>query len=133
MRKEAAQFLDSIAYERGLSENTRAAYERDLSDFFAYLEGVAKVTTFAQVTREHVTDYLLYEKRQGLAIATRARRLVAIKVLFQYLLAEKQMSEDVTETIESSKKGRILPRTLSEQEVATLLNSTRGDQCPGHP
>jgi len=131
MRKEAAQFLDSIAYERGLSENTRAAYERDLSDFFAYLEGVAKVTTFAQVTREHVTDYLLYEKRQGLAIATRARRLVAIKVLFQYLVSEKQMSEDVTETIESSKKGRILPRTLSEQEVATLLNSIEGTSVQG--
>lgn len=131
MRKEAAQFLDAIAYERGLSEHTRAAYERDLSDFFAYLEGVAKVSAFEQVKREHIADYLLYEKRQGLAIATRARRLVAIKVLFNYLVAEGHLRSNVTETVESAKRGRILPRTLSEQEVTTLLNSIEGSSTQG--
>jgi integrase/recombinase XerD len=126
MRREAALFLDAIAYERGLSEHTRAAYERDLSDFFAYLENIAKVTSFNGVTREHIADYLLYEKRQGLSIATRARRLVSIKVLFDYLVAEGHLRTNVTETIESAKRGRLLPRTLSEQEIGALLNSIQG-------
>jgi integrase/recombinase XerD len=126
MRREAARFLDAIAYERGLSAHTRAAYERDLSDFFAYLESIAKVGSFSEVTREHIADYLLYEKRQGLSIATRARRLVAIKVLFNYLVAEGHLRSNVSETVESAKRGRLLPRTLSEQEIGTLLNSIEG-------
>lgn len=126
MRSEAALFLDAIAYERGLSEHTRAAYERDLSDFFAYLESIAKVASFSEVTREHIADYLLYEKRQGLSIATRARRLVSIKVLFDYLVAEGHLRSNVSETVESAKRGRLLPRTLSEQEIGTLLNSIEG-------
>ena len=126
MRREAARFLDAIAYERGLSEHTRAAYERDLSDFFAYLESIAKVASFSEVTREHIADYLLYEKRQGLSSATRARRLVAIKVLFTYLVAEGHLRSNVSETVESAKRGRILPRTLSEQEIGTLLNAIEG-------
>jgi integrase/recombinase XerD len=126
MRSEAARFLDAIAYERGLSEHTRAAYERDLSDFFAYLESIAKVASFSEVTREHIADYLLYEKRQGLSIATRARRLVSIKVLFDYLVAEGHLRSNVSETVESAKRGRLLPRTLSEQEIGTLLNSIEG-------
>jgi len=126
MRSEAARFLDAIAYERGLSEHTRAAYERDLSDFFAYLESIAKVASFSEVTREHIADYLLYEKRQGLSSATRARRLVAIKVLFTYLVAEGHLRSNVSETVESAKRGRILPRTLSEQEIGTLLNAIEG-------
>jgi len=126
MRSEAARFLDAIAYERGLSEHTRAAYERDLSDFFAYLESIAKVKDFDHVAREHIADYLLYEKRQGLSIATRARRLVAIKVLFTYLVTEGHLRSNVSETVESAKRGRLLPRTLSEQEIGTLLNSIEG-------
>lgn len=126
MRSEAARFLDAIAYERGLSEHTRAAYERDLSDFFAYLESTPKVGSFAEVTREHIANYLLYEKRQNLSIATRARRLVSIKVLFDYLVAEGHLRSNVSETVESAKRGRLLPRTLSEQEIKTLLNSIDG-------
>ena len=40
MRKQVAQFLDHVAYERGLSENTRAAYENDLLTFVAFLESL---------------------------------------------------------------------------------------------
>lgn len=126
MRRQAAHFLDSIAYERGLSEHTREAYERDLSSFFLFLEQQAKVNAFEAVTRDHIAAFLLHEKRQGMSIATRARRLVAIKVFFSYLMAEGHLQQNVTATLSSGRHGRILPRTLSEQDIAALLNSVSG-------
>ena len=125
MRKQAAHFLDSLAYERGLSGHTRAAYERDLSFFFLFLEG-QRIGRFDEVTRGHIAAFLLHEKRQGAAIATRARRLIAIKVFFNYLMSEGHLQQNVTATIPSGRHGRILPRTLSEQDIAVLLNSISG-------
>ena len=37
MRGRITQFLDHVAYERGLSANTRTAYETDLSLFVNFL------------------------------------------------------------------------------------------------
>ena len=125
MRREAEGFLDSMAYERGLSGHTREAYARDLACFLAFLEGRG-VGAFGEVTRGHVAAFLLDEKRRGLAVATRVRRLVAIRVFFSYLLSEGVLGQNVTATITSGRHGRVLPRTLSEKDIVTLLDSIAG-------
>jgi len=126
MRSQIVQFLDHIAYERGLSGNTRAAYEDDLARFADFLERRCGVRTFRQVTRENVASFLDDQRRQGLSAATRARRLVAVKVLFAFLCAEGHVPADITRVMASPAKGRQLPKTLSEGEVARLLASISG-------
>lgn len=61
-----------------------------------------------------------------MCVRTLARRLVAIKVFFAFLCAEGKLRENVTEVMASPNKGRVLPRTLSEEEIARLLNSVSG-------
>jgi len=126
MRKQAVQFLDSIAYERGLSGHTRAAYERDLSQFFLFLEERGLASAPGQITRGHIAAFLLDEKRQGMAVATRARRLAAIRVFLGHLVSEGLLRQNVTATMASGRLGRSLPRTLSERDVAALLGSIQG-------
>lgn len=123
MRLQVAHFLDHIAFERGLSSNTRAAYEKDLFLFVAFLERCGGVTCFAHVTRDHVQAFLEEQRRQGRRVSTRARRLIAVKVFFSFLCSEGQVSANVTEVMEAPSKGRVLPHTLSEADVATLLSS----------
>jgi integrase/recombinase XerD len=127
MRDEIVHFLDHIAYERGLSPNTRSAYETDLRLFSAFLESRCGVTRFEQVTRDHIAAFLDDQRRQGMRATTRARRLVAIKVLFAFLCAEGKVPADVTAVMDAPAKGRRLPRTLSEEEVARLIGSVAGD------
>jgi len=127
MRRQVAQFLDHIAYERGLSLNTRAAYESDLSAFVTFLETTAAARSFPEVTREHVAAFLEEQRRRGMRTTTRARRLIAIKVLFAFLSAEGAVPTNVTAVMAAPAKGRVLPRTLSEEEVARLINSVSGD------
>ena len=127
MRDEIAQFLDHIAYERGLSANTRAAYEADLLIFAAFLESRCGITRFAHVTRDHIASFLEGQRRQGMRATTRARRLIAIRVLFAFLCAEGRVPADVTTVMDAPAKGRRLPHTLSEEEVARLIGSVSGD------
>lgn len=127
MRGQVAQFLDHIAYERGLAENTRVAYESDLFAFVAFLEQRQGVRAFPDVTRQHIAAFLDGQRRMGFKAATRARRMVAIKVLFGFLAAEGIVPVNVTSVMHSLAKGRVLPRTLSEAEVLRLIDSVKGD------
>lgn len=127
MRDEIAHFLDHIAYERGLSANTLSAYEADFFLFSKFLQSRCGVMRFADVTRDHIAAFLEDQRRQGMRATTRARRLVAIKVLFAFLCAEGSVPSDVTAVMDAPAKGRRLPHTLSEEEVARLIGSVSGD------
>ena len=127
MRGLIAHFLDHIAYERGLSVNTCAAYETDLVAFASFLVSQGGEVAPSQVTRDHIAAFLADQRRKRMSAATLARRLVAIKVFFAFLCAEGQVAQNVTEVMASPNKGRVLPHTLSEAEVARLLNSVVGD------
>ena len=126
MREEVTRFLDNVSFERGLSDNTRAAYEHDLSLLIAFLEQSAGIRSFSQVSRSHITAFLDQQRQQGLSTATRARRLVALKSLFAFLHGEGFLRENVTALIPSLPRDKILPRTLSEDEIDRLLYSIAG-------
>jgi len=128
MRGLIAHYLDHIAYERGLSANTLAAYEADLAALVAFLESQSHVTTFSLVTRDHIAAFLSDQRRKQMSAATLARRLVAIKVFFAFLCADGHVAKNVTEVMASPNKGRVLPHTLSESDVVRLLNSVNGDR-----
>ena len=66
--------------ERGLSENSIAAYRSDLEDFTGWLREQGK-NTLPEVTRDDIIDFLGARKEQGMEPSSLARRLVAIKVL----------------------------------------------------
>lgn len=128
MRGLIAHFLDHLAYERGLSAHTRDAYQADLVVFVAFLERSGCAASFGQVTRDHIGAFLAEQRRQRMSTSTLARRLVAIKVFFAFLCAEGQLEKNVTEVMASPNKGRVLPHTVSESEIARLLNSVSGDR-----
>ena len=127
MRDLIAHFLDHVAYERGLSPNTRAAYETDLVAFAAFLTAQCDITSFGSVTRDHIASFLAEQRQKQMSAATLARRLVAIKVFFGFLCAEGHVGKNVTEVMASPNKGRVLPHTLSEAEITRLLESISGD------
>lgn len=127
MRALVQQFIDHIAYERGLSENTCLAYERDLLSFITFLENEQLVSSIKDVRRVDIAAYLEFKRRGGFKISSRRRHLFAIKTFFSFLTAERVVAENITEMIVSPGIGRTLPRALSEKDIETLLNSISGN------
>ena len=126
-------FLDHLAVERGLAENTRIAYREDLGEFASFLRR-RRIENLHTVQRAHVTDFLLEQRKPGvtgrgnprttgLSARTLARRLAAIRMLFRFLTREKLLPVDVTQTIDSPKLWRTLPHTLDYSEVERLLGA----------
>ncbi len=127
MQSLVDQFLDYISLERGLSPNTRCAYEQDLRAFVRHLEA-KKTASLNSVTRKQVLDFLLAQKARGLSANSVSRMFVSIRVLFRYLQQEGLLGQNITEAMDSPRLWKILPNTLSPREVDRLLASSPGDK-----
>lgn len=113
--------MEYLTVELGLSANTRQAYERDLLLFCKTL-GFKNSDALVNVSREQITGYMTQLKEKGLAAATIARKLAAIKAFYRFMTAEGYMDANPAEVVEAGTKGIKLPRVLSEDEVVRLLN-----------
>ena len=76
-------FLDMIAAERGASRNTLDAYRRDLADFSADLGRAGG--SVAGADSDELRAHLGRLAKRGLAAASVARRLSAIRQLYRFL------------------------------------------------
>ncbi len=121
LEDEIASFENYLTAERGLADNTVLSYGRDLRKFARYLASM-KVSSAQEVKKGQVIDYLIAEKRKGVASNSLARNLIAIKMFFRFLVGEGMLEDDVTELIESPKLWRILPETMTLQEVDRFVS-----------
>ncbi len=111
-------FVDWLTVEAGLAENTRLAYQADLDRFAAWMAEKG-VTAPAQVRGSEVARWL--EARGGVSARTRARNLVAVRMLFRFLVAEGRLPKSPTDSLDTPKTWKRLPGVLSTQDVERLL------------
>ena len=114
-----ADFLGRISAERGAAANTLDAYGRDLGDFAEFLDD--EDIDLTSVAAPDIKAYLHRLQDDGLAAASCARKLSAIRQLFRFLEAEGRIASNPADLVTAPAKGRTLPRTLNVAEVDTLL------------
>ena len=117
-------FLEAQAAELGAARNTQLAYGRDLLDFDRWLAG--RGSGFAEALRGDVEGYLVHCEAQGLARATRARRLASIRQLYRFAFEEGWRADNPAIQIRGPGRDRRLPRSLSEEEVDRMLGAATG-------
>jgi integrase/recombinase XerD len=113
-------FLHYLIIEKGLSENTLAAYRHDLDRFLDYLKqkGIGDMSGVDKFT---IRAFLPFLKRKGLSARSAARNLVAVRTFFRFMMEEGILTVNPTEEIESPKTDKILPEILTAKEVEQLL------------
>ena len=120
-----------LAAERAAAVHTRDAYRRDLTDFAAHLarRGLAPATADAAAIR----GYLAALNQRGLAAASVARRLSALRHYYRFLQGERVRADLPTTGIDRPRTRRHLPRVLGEAEVATLIETAAAaaEAAPG--
>jgi integrase/recombinase XerD len=116
-------FLEAQAAELDAATNTQLGYARDLKDFAGWLDRRGR--HFADAERDHVEDYLIGGEAQGLAAATRARRLSAIKQLYRFAFEEGWRDDNPAIQVKGPGKAKRLPKTLSVEQVGALLAAAR--------
>ena len=113
-------FRDFLALEAGHSANTVESYMRDLRRLgeFAVSRGVRNPN---RLTRTLLRDFVYLLKDLGLSPASIRRGVSAIRTYFGFLVGEGRVSEDPSDRLQSPRRGRTLPDTLTVPEVEALL------------
>jgi integrase/recombinase XerD len=119
-------FLDHLAVERGVAANTLASYRRDLDRYVGYLDERG-VGSLADVDATHVSQFLAVlrggdETHPALSPASAARAIVAVRGLHRFALREGLVEVDVAREVRPPAPPRRLPKAISVEEVAALLD-----------
>jgi integrase/recombinase XerD len=114
------QFHEMLTAERNVSANTRDAYNADLRHAEKHLNGNRDL---ADATTAVLRGYVESLSREKLAPATAARRLSALRQFFRFLVTEGVRADDPTAALDAPKRGRPLPKVLSEGEVAAMIDT----------
>ena len=115
-------FLEAQAAEMGAAHNTLMAYGRDLRAYADWLSARGgHDLLFA--TQADVEAYLVACDAEGLAQATRARRLSSIRQFYRFAVDEGWRGDNPAIRLQGPGRRRALPRTLSEAEVGHLLDA----------
>jgi integrase/recombinase XerD len=117
----AEAYLQHLLVEKGLSENTLAAYANDISDFLSFLAG--RLFPLEEVTDQTLFLYIVDVRRLGLSGRSLARRLSALRGLFSFACREGVFAANPAEFLENPKFIRSLPEALTREEMAAVLSS----------
>ncbi len=112
-------FLEMMAAERGASDNTLAAYRRDLDDLRQRLGAAGMMDAGPDDLAAAQAQWA----REGLSAATAARRLSSARQFYRFLMQERMRPDDPTTQMDSPRRGRPLPKTLSEEEAEALIEA----------
>jgi integrase/recombinase XerD len=117
------EFCDSLWLEDGLSRNTLESYRRDLRKFSEW-RGKQRGGSLLETSATDIHAYLAHLVGGQRAKATStARAISSLKRLFRYLVRQNKLSADPTLQIDTPKLPRSLPKSLTEQDVESLLNA----------
>lgn len=132
MKDRVQGFLKFLEVEKGYAENTIAAYQNDLNQFFQYLqEEDENLESWADVKKGMITGYISHLKNSDTyASSTVARKVAATKSFFHFLVAKGDIKEDPTITLDSPKVKKRLPKAISPAEIDRLLQAPVHESGP---
>lgn len=124
------KFLDAIWMERGLSVNTLGAYRADLMALKRWL--TQRDISLIYATRADLLAFIAWRTQEGAKPRSTARQLSSFRRFYRFLLRDGVIGEDPTLKIDMPKIGRSLPRSLTEDEVESLLAAPDTRDPLGH-
>ena len=117
-----SSFIDHLRIERGLSENSLSSYGRDLRYLLEFLQN--QNLEISDITAATLSEFEVWLKDRSLAISSINRTNSAVKSFLIYCAREYDLNLPTGE-ISSHKVARKLPKALTIDEIASLIESAK--------
>ncbi|EOT28190.1 site-specific tyrosine recombinase XerD [Enterococcus saccharolyticus] len=122
MEEQVIDYLHFLTIERGLAQNTRKSYQRDLEQYVAFLNR-QKIDNWQKIDRFIVVQFLQELQAAEKSPATITRMVTSLRRFHQFLRQERFTDHDPMQHIDSPKKAQKLPDTLSLNEIERLIET----------
>lgn len=122
LEESITDFLNYCLIDKGLSDNTYLSYKNDLNMYKAFLHQ-KNISNPEKISSADVIEFIEYlQKKDNDEITTVARKLTTIKNYHAYLEKEKIAPINVTLGIKRPKLKKTIAKTLSMDDINTLLD-----------
>lgn len=112
-----SEYLEFLDIERGLSQNTIAAYQNDLEHFFEF----CNAENISDINRSNLNSYVLDLREKNLAPTSVTRKIASLRGFFKWACANDFLTQNPTLTLEQPKTPKKLPKVLSIEEIQEIL------------
>lgn len=119
-------YTSYLKIERAMSPNTAAAYGSDIASFLGF---IGEDVRLEDITPDDIIACISSKKNSS--PRSQARFLSSLKSFFNYLIAEKVISENPCDRVDAPKIGRHLPAVLSVEEVDRIMDSVPLNNAAG--
>ncbi len=112
-------FIDSVWAHKGLATLTLSAYQQDLKQFSSWLIVANKKLKLAE--NIDIQSFLAFRFERGLSSRSSARMLSTLKQYYCHLVRSGDRTDNPSALISTPKIQHLLPNTLTEKNVNSLL------------
>lgn len=135
LTEKRKEWLESLASERRLSQNTLDAYERDTRQFLTFLTGhlagPAKISDIHTLRPADLRAFLAARRREGSGARSLGRHLAGLRSFLRYLERKGLVNAAAAGAIRAPKQPKSLPKPLTDRQALNLV--TTGAQLQEEP
>ncbi|MGN0929338.1 MAG: tyrosine recombinase [Alphaproteobacteria bacterium] len=118
-------FLNMLSAEKGISQNTKFAYQTDLEKFAEFLKTECKRKNLLDTQTDDIKYYFSYLKENGITAKSQSRKLSAFNSFFLFYLSEGDIKKNPASVIFSPKLEKPLPKYLTKEEIEKLIATAK--------
>ncbi len=127
-KQDLEDFKSYIIVERNFSQHTAKAYCSDVLGFLVWMgEQSCEEVNFSKVR-----EYLHFIQKFNYKKNTIARKIASIRTFYKFLYRERKVDTNPAMNLISPKRGKLLPKFLTPDEVESILNNVKIDTPSGY-
>ena len=111
-----------LQLEKSLSDNSVLAYLQDIEKLVAYLHAMGLKKNPNEIELKDLEHFLKWINDIGLSATSQARIISGLRSFYKFCLLEQISDKDPTALLEAPKLKRLLPDTLSFDEIEKIIN-----------
>ena len=115
-------FKSWLQLEKSLSDNSVDAYIHDIDKFTAYLSIQNKIQDPSEIDLSELESFVKWIHELGMTATSQSRIISGLRSFYKYCLLEQITLKDPTMLLEAPKLKRLLPDTLSFEEIDKIIS-----------
>lgn len=110
-----------LQLEKSLADNSVEAYLRDMEKLTDYLQTAKRMVTPQELKLKDLENFVQWTGELGMTVASQSRIISGMKSFYRYCVMEQIVTANPTELLESPRQKRMLPDTLSFEEIESII------------
>ena len=98
LASDMERYLDFLKYERGYSQHTLDAYQRNLTEVALFVSQT-NINQWRQVDQDKLRRFVMQTKQNGLKVRSIQLKISSIKGFFKFLLQRQIIKSDPSELL----------------------------------